>query len=161
MHIKITHETCTQAIEAAQAAFEISEAPRYLKNINKRLHVIVLVKNVKGRILGDATALSERCRFTMRKQLRLKKSTHPITTIGGKKFFLIIRINPRAFSSDDKTSWKKLATVIGHEMAHLLLIVWRKQINGTCSVSDSNDHNDDWKKVSLWYEGNDNAFIDI
>lgn len=160
--IAITKKNCIAAVEACQATFQASKATLKLKRIDRSIKPLVFLYGRRGGTLAQAYGLSLRSSCSSRKRLGLRESIHPSSLIGKRKYFMIIEVNPNAFSKYKTTTWKSLCVVIAHELAHLCDIICRKQTFGDMtSIDPTTDHDGVWKNLSKCYGGNDGPLINI
>lgn len=158
---RITIENCYKALEAAQRRFQRSKASVRLKRLAKQVEPLLFVCGHRGNVLGQAYGISLRSFYSSRTRFHLRESIHPSTPIGKRRYFMIIEINPLAFSKRRMTSWKYLCCVMGHEMGHILDMIARKQASGAVTDTDEAvDHDEYWQQLSKFYGGNDGPVID-
>lgn len=158
--VRINEENCYKALRAVERRFQRSSAPERLKQVARTINPLVFVCGRRGNTLGQAVGISLRSFDSLRIRYNLRESVHPSTKIGDRRYFMIIEINPLAFSKLRMTRWKYLCRVFGHEYAHLIDTVYRKQTWGATTGSDpETDHDEHWQKISLWCGGNNDPII--
>jgi len=159
--VRVNHDSCLKALKAAQKHFQCSSAPVRLKKLARTITPIVFITHTKQKDewLASAFGMSVRVRDKYRTKLQLKESEYPSTDIGGRRYYLLIEVFPKAFSKLQIVSWRYLKRVMAHEIAHLLHSCTEKQ-GGNFTVSNPvTDHDAQWQKISRWYGGNDSPFI--
>lgn len=161
MHLtRINEENCYKALEAAQRRFQRSKAPNWMKKMDRNIQPLVFIQSRRGKTLGQAYGVSLRSFDISRSRFGLRESIHPSSPIGKRRYFMIIEINPLAFSKLRMTRWKYLCRVMGHEMGHILDFIVRKQASGATTDTDpSTDHDIFWQSLSKYYGGNTDPII--
>jgi hypothetical protein len=158
--IPINHDNCLAAVKAVKAKFQSSKASAKLKKISRSIKPIVFIFGRRGKILASAYGLSLRSFDPSRKRYGLRESIHPCSQIGKRRYFMIIEVNPNAFSKRKVTTWKYLCRVMGHEMGHLLDDIVREQGGGPITDADpATDHDEFWATLSKYYGGNDSPIV--
>jgi len=158
--VRINEENCYKALRAVERRFQRSKAPERLKRIARKINPLIFICGHRGSVLGQAYGVSLRSFDSSRLRFGLRESIHPSSKIKRRKYFMIIEINPLAFSKLRMTRWKYLCRVMGHEMGHILDFVVRQQASGSTTDNDpATDHDEFWQTLSKYYGGNTDPII--
>lgn len=158
--VKVTEELLHDVLWDVKQKFSESLAPVYLKKKLSKLEPIFHIVNRKKWLLyGQAWAVSKWAKKDIAKrQLKLKQSTHPTTTMDNDIYFLVIQINKGAWKGITR---RGLRYLVAHEFAHLLQIVVDEEVDGCYSYSTNEDHNAKWLRYTRWMGGTGSETIPV
>jgi hypothetical protein len=136
------------AVDRAKRMFFKNCPNKKLKHQLKLLiPIFELINLAKGNMAQAAATGVNVKNDSLKKRIRLKKSTHPTYLINKHEYFLTIQFNKDQLVSIDKRIFQD---IIAHELAHLLDIVAREVVNGYYSYSNETDHDAYWNQLAKW-----------
>lgn len=156
--VRVTDELLKDVLNDVKEKFDDSDAPKYLKRHLRKIEPIFQIVNRPNWYLyGQAWAVSRWAKKDIAKrQLKLRRSTHPMVILDDEYYFLVIQINKGSFRGITR---RGLRYLVAHELAHILQIVVDEEVDGCYSYSTNDDHDHRWYRLTRWMGGTGSELI--